>query len=1050
MAARATSRGTGFGVGWGLGCGLGLGCLLQAEPALAAAPCLPAGFGSACHQAGGHNALPHVHFAPGHHARRWPRHGHARHARRAWVDWRRPHRAMARGRLLAAVAPRALAQVAVAPRRAHAASGPGASAKARLPRPAFGAPPVAPATVAPPPAPAAMPQAAIAQATASRPSAPLPASGKGMPARNAPLFDYDDELVLQMRTEKGGFEDTVIAYGTRAGVYLPLGALARFLDLPIRVSDEGHFASGWFLAESRTLSVDLRQGRIAVAGKDRAVEVGEATAFDGELYVRADRVASLLPLDARADLRDQSLVIRTREPFPFEQRLAREAERERLAGLHRNQAPPRWPRETTPWLAASVPAAEAEWRALSDDQRGARGQADVRLAGDLAWMSAQAYASLDSAEGLVAARVEMGRRDPDGRLLGPLRATGFALGDVASLPMAMGLRGVSGRGATITNAPIEQTSVFDTLDLRGPLLDGYEVELYRNGILVGSTARPVNGQYEFLAVPVDFGLNVLRLVFYGPQGQRREEVRRISVGDGRLSPGQFVYSLAALQNGSSVLGAHGATFQPGQDFGRWRTAAQLGWGIGPALTLLGGLAWFDGDAGRNHLASLGLRSGIGPVALRADAGLEKAGAFGLTLGGGARALGLSFTAAHSLYRRGFVDEVQALTAEPLRAVSEAELSGQIVLSRRGNGLTLPLAARWRMVDHLNGQRDVTASLRSSLARGGVLVSGAWEWTSTSAPGLATSRQLLASFDLATLSGSRWQVRAGLGTRVLPRPAFASAAVEVNRRIGEETLVAASASHAFDNRQTQLGLSAVRRLARMTVGLDASVGFPDRRYAAMLRLGFSIGRNPLDGRLFLARPGLASSGAVMVDAFRDSNGNGRRDAGEPALPGAAFTAGAEVVQSNRRGQAFLGQLGSGMRTSVQVDVDSLPDIALAPLTRGVEVVPRPGRIHVSHFAIQALSEIEGTARFASAGVGRRREVSGLAVQLVDARGAVVAQVRSEADGFYLFEQVRPGTYVLRVDPDQVRRYGLVAQDSAPITVTGDGRGARRDLDVSAAR
>ncbi|NMN06513.1 hypothetical protein FHT19_003718 [Novosphingobium sp. SG919] len=936
----------------------------------------------------------------------------------------------------------------MAPRRSRAS----ASAGPRLPRPMFGAKAASgPVAEAPAPTPAQIqaPPPRAAPADKAQAKAPRAPADHAPSAKGAPLFDYDDELVLQMRTEKGGFEDTVIAYGTRAGVYLPLGALARFLDLPIRVSDEGHFASGWFLAENRTLSVDLRQGKIAVAGKERATETGEATAFDGELYVRADRVATLLPLEARADLRDQSLVIRTHEPFPFEQRLAREAERERLAGLHRNQGPQHWPREETPWLAASVPSAEAELRAVSDDQRGTRGQADLRLAGDLAWMTAQAYASLDSAEGLVAARVEMGRRDPDGQLLGPLRATGFALGDVASMPMAIGLRGVSGRGVAVTNAPIEQTSVFDTLDLRGPLLAGYEVELYRNGILVGSTAKPVNGQYEFLAVPVDFGLNVLRLVFYGPQGQRREEVRRISVGDGRLSPGQFVYSLAALQNGSSVLGAHGAAFQPGQDYGRWRAGAQLGWGINPALTVLGGLAWFDGDAGRNYLASLGLRTGIGPMALRADAGIEKGGAYGITLAGGARVLGLSFTAAHSEYRRGFVDEVQALSAQPLRAVSEAELSGQLVLSHRGNGLTLPLAARWRMVDHLDGQRDVTASLRSSLARGGVLVSSAWELTSTSAPGMATSRQLLASFDLATLSGSRWQVRAGLGTRVLPRPAFASAAVEVNRRIGEQTLVAATASHAFDNHQTQLGVSAIRRLPRLTIGFDAAVGFPDRSYAAMVRLGFSIGRNPLDGRLFLARPGLASSGAVMVHAFRDNNGNGRHDDGEPALPGAAFTSGADVVQSDRHGQAFLGQLGSGTRTSVQVDIDSLPDIALAPVTRGVEVVPRPGRIHVSHFAIQALSEIEGTARFASAGSGRRREVSGLAVQLVDAKGTVVAQVRSEADGFYLFEQVRPGTYRLRVDPDQVRRYGLVAQDSTAITVTGDGRGARRDLEVSAA-
>ncbi len=62
--------------------------------------------------------------------------------------------------------------------------------------------------------------------------------------------------------------------------------------------------------------------------------------------------------------------------------------------------------------------------------------------------------------------------------------------------------------------------------MRGILPTGYEVELYRNDILVGSVRTAVNDQYEFLEVPVDYGVNVFRLVFYGPQGQRREEVRR--------------------------------------------------------------------------------------------------------------------------------------------------------------------------------------------------------------------------------------------------------------------------------------------------------------------------------------------------------------------------------------------------------------------------------------------------------------------------------------------------------------------------------------------
>ncbi|WP_336139820.1 hypothetical protein, partial [Klebsiella pneumoniae] len=72
-------------------------------------------------------------------------------------------------------------------------------------------------------------------------------------------------------------------------------------------------------------------------------------------------------------------------------------------------------------------------------------------------------------------------------------------------------------------------------------------ELYRNNVLIDTATTPQDGQYRFLNIPVEFGLNVFRVVLYGPQGQRREVIRQISVGDGRLSPGEFRYGFGTVQ-----------------------------------------------------------------------------------------------------------------------------------------------------------------------------------------------------------------------------------------------------------------------------------------------------------------------------------------------------------------------------------------------------------------------------------------------------------------------------------------------------------------------
>ena len=887
-----------------------------------------------------------------------------------------------------------------------------------LPEPAFGTP-------------AAAPKSAL---TAS----PLRANvtdqaGLGA-ATKAPEISEDDELILQIETAQGEMSDTIVAYGLRQGVYLPLGALTRFLDLPIAVSDDGHYASGWFLNEKRTIALNLRDGTLVVAGRPIALGKGDAVAYEGELYLKAERFSDLFPLDLKVDLRAQTVAVKTREPFPFEERLAREADRERLAARSGREPPSRFPREETPWRALAVPVGETELRAITDDDLGARVEADLRLAGDLAFMTGRAYASVSSRDGLTAARLELGRRDPDGDLLGPLKATEFQLGDVATGALPIGLRGVSGRGAFVTNAPLEQASIFDAVDLRGDLLDGYEVELYRNNTLIGSTRTPVNGQYAFLQVPVDFGLNVFRLVFYGPQGQRREVVRKISVGDGRLTPGQFIYSFGAAQKDMNLFGVRSPRFSPTPDFGAWRATAELGYGLSRAVTAtLGAASWES--AGKHHwLATTGLRSGIGATALRLDLGLQDGGGSTVEVGLGGKVFGLNYSATHAEYGGGAIDEVRAFTPDPLRRASEFNLNTTLRFGSGLNTLVMPITSQLRRLEFADGRRQTDATLRTTLPLGGVLLSNTFDYNRISAPTTPASSRLLGTFDLATLSGSKMRYRAGVAYTLLPTPKLQTVTLEADRRFGENMLVRGGVTHTLTDNQTTLGLSAIRRIGPVNVAFDGAYGFPKRNYSFALRVGFSFGRNPLSGHTFLARPGLTSGGAAAVTAFADANANGLRDPGEEPVAGVTFLSGTHESRTDAQGHALIPGLGDGARASIRVDSDSMPDIALAPARAGIEIVPRPGRIHTSDFAIVTLSDIEGTAFFrAESGT---RAVSRLQLRLLRADGSLAARARSESDGFFLFERLPAGQYRLELDPQQAA--SLKIRLEAPITLTLGGK------------
>jgi hypothetical protein len=167
-----------------------------------------------------------------------------------------------------------------------------------------------------------------------------------------------------------------------------------------------------------------------------------------------------------------------------------------------------------------------------------------------------------------------------------------------------------------------------------------------------------------------------------------------------------------------------------------------------------------------------------------------------------------------------------------------------------------------------------------------------------------------------------------------------------------------------------------------------------------------------------------------------DGNGTFSAGDVPLRDVNFNVFNTTATTDEQGMARLTRLGNGNPVAVQIDPSSLPDIMLAPASRGIEIVPRAGRFHMMDFPIVALSEIEGTITFE--GADTARGVSGLRLLLLDGEGEIAGSTRTERGGFYFFEQVRPGRFRLTLEPEQAKQLGICMAGSAMITVvpTGD--------------
>jgi hypothetical protein len=236
--------------------------------------------------------------------------------------------------------------------------------------------------------------------------------------------------------------------------------------------------------------------------------------------------------------------------------------------------------------------------------------------------------------------------------------------------------------------------------------------------------------------------------------------------------------------------------------------------------------------------------------------------------------------------------------------------------------------------------------------------------------------------------------------------------------------------------TTFAVSNTWRLRHADLSLTASYSTARNDF----RIGFQISTglvfNPIKNRYVPAGPDAAASGSMLIDAFVDSEGAGIRGPRDKAVPDIAVTGGRAGGVTDASGQTLVTGLGEGAAARVYLDTDKVDDPYLTPPPHIIEVVPRPGRLVVVPYPLAATSEIEIQALFAREG-GPLRGLSALQLQLVSATGEVAAQGSTEYDGTLLLENVRAGSYALRIDPDQSKRLGLVLKGSAAIVAKASG-------------
>ena len=233
----------------------------------------------------------------------------------------------------------------------------------------------------------------------------------------------EDLLILELRFKQFTLKDALIGYLHDGGLLLPLDEFVRALEFPITVEPGSGRANGWFLDENRLFSLDLARHEVIIEGKRASFNPQLAEAHTEDIFIDARLLTRWFPVDISFDLANLLVIVTSREPLPIEQRLAREKRWEKLRGRRQRESPD-YPRADIPYQALTWPfidtSVEFSFRRDAQGNSEQRVRYDTIATGDVLHLNAKLFVTGTDDDPVDQARLTLGRKDPEGGLLGGL------------------------------------------------------------------------------------------------------------------------------------------------------------------------------------------------------------------------------------------------------------------------------------------------------------------------------------------------------------------------------------------------------------------------------------------------------------------------------------------------------------------------------------------------------------------------------------------------------------------------------------------------------
>ncbi|WP_100641934.1 hypothetical protein [Alteromonas facilis] len=868
--------------------------------------------------------------------------------------------------------------------------------------------------------------------TSPLPQNSYPSASEQIP-ENVRRFPVGEELIITLKLNDIFLGD-VFAIVSDKGIKVGLGEFFQLVDFAIDVEPENGVASGWFIAESSKFDARANESYLSVniAGKAFVEPLTDIELSD-DIYVELSTIASWFNLTASLDESTLTLGIQSPRPFPIEQRMARKNKSVvQGQGFSKSVLPLR----ENGYQMFSNPLVDFQASVRHSDSD-TSGSYSILSSQDAAYLSSQVFLYGTDDDSLIEARLSLGKYSPDGDLLGPLKMSEYSFGDVVPVNAGIGATGGLSRGFSMNNLAARLADNRRT-NLTGEVQVGWDIELYRNGILIDSITAIDSGRYEFNDLELGFGENNFELVFYGPQGQIERRVEQFFIDGNAVAKGQSSVQFSITESGKSVFGFNDIENNP--EATGPLISAVYNYGVSDWLSLGTGASLFFPDEGQESQRFL----------VRSDISLGSWGVLNTQLqvdDNQSRSFLQSYRTQLAGISWDFNYQQDEILDEALLVNAQRDKSDTFNIRMNGNlfqtsSASLNYLNQWIKSDFTSG--NSTEIFQNSLglnSRYGSFSNGLI-WQRNGSLDGDSGQTVYGDWLLGGTFGYRdrfGRVNTRLFTNytIEPTSEFTSVGGTLNYPISNQFTGELRYSYNIIDSEDRYDLRLNWFGESVSVTGIASYADSDD-WSVNLTMRMGLGYDATTDTLFTSGRALSSTGAVVVRMYEDENLDNQYTEGEPLLKDITVEAvqAYKAADTNSEGIAVLTSLPKGQITDIVVDDYNFIEPGMMLSQQGFAVEARQGSIQQFDIAVIRGGEVEGTL-YARTESGQEDILPYVRMELVDASGNTVASTRSEFDGYYLFDKVYPGDYQIHVDTSSGRQKGLTPDRYKQVNISARG-------------